>query len=470
MKPLAILFALTLAASAQPAARLPNIIVMFTDDQGYGDVGCYGAKSYQTPNLDRLAAEGVRFTDFYVSSPVCSASRAALLTGCYHERVGISGALGPGSPIGLNPEEVTLAEICRQKGYATKAIGKWHLGRPESLLPTSQGFQEYFGLPYSNDMWPHHPTGGDKYPPLPLIENTTILDAEVTPEEQRQLTTRYTEQALDFIDRHKAEPFFLYLAHSMPHVPLYVSDKFQGKSGGGIYGDVIAEIDWSMGQILARLAQHGLDGDTLIVFTCDNGPWLSYGAHAGSAGPLREGKGTCWEGGIRVPFLARFPGRIPAGKVCAEPAMTIDVLPTVAKLIGAELPERKLDGLDIWPLLASETGAKSPHDALFFYYQNTELQAMRSGKWKLQLPHGYRSFEGLTGKSDGNPVPYVQLRTELALYDLSTDIGEKTDLAAQMPEVVAELMKKVDAMRADLGDSLTKVNGANRRPPGRVAP
>jgi len=470
MKPLAILLALTVAASAQTAPRLPNIIVMFTDDQGYGDVGCYGATSYQTPNLHRLAAEGVRFTDFYVYSPVCSASRAALLTGCYHERVGISGALGPGSPIGLHPDEVTLAEVCRQKGYATKAIGKWHLGRPESLLPTSQGFQEYFGLPYSNDMWPHHPTGGDKYPPLPLIENTTVIDAEVTPEDQRQLTTRYTEQALDFIDRNKAAPFFLYLAHSMPHVPLYVSDKFQGKSGGGTYGDVIAEIDWSMGQILARLAQHGLDNDTLIVFTCDNGPWLSYGTHAGSAGLLREGKGTCWEGGIRVPFLARFPGRIPAGKVCAEPAMTIDVLPTVAKLIGAELPERKLDGLDIWPLLTSEPGAKSPHDALFFYYQDTQLQAMRSGKWKLQLPHGYRSFEGLTGKSDGNPVPYAQLRTELALYDLSADIGEKTDLAARHPEVVAELMKKVDAMRADLGDSLTKAAGPNRRPPGRVAP
>lgn len=464
-----------LGASGLAQDKLPNIIVMFTDDQGYGDVGCYGATGYETPNLDRLAAEGVRFTDFYVSSPVCSASRVALLTGCYHERVGISGALGPNSKIGINADEVTLAEICKQKGYATCAIGKWHLGTPEKFLPTNHGFDEYFGLPYSNDMWPFHPNvlhlpmeeRLKRWPKLPLIEGTKVIDDEVTPEDQQLLTTRYTERAVDFIDRNKDKPFFVYLAHSQPHVPLYVSDKFAGKSENGIFGDVISEIDWSMGQILAKLEKEGLDDNTLVIFTCDNGPWLSYGTHCGNAGPLREGKGTCWEGGIRVPFLARWPGKIPPASTCSEVAGTIDLLPTVAKLIGAALPKHKIDGLDIWPLLTSAKGAKSPHDALFFYYKSDELQAMRSGKWKLILPHEYRSLNDREGRSDGIPIDYDNNAAELGLYDLTQDIGEQKNLAEEHPEVVSELLKKVEAARADLGDSLTKTKGEGRREPGR---
>ena len=458
------------------AESTPNIIVIFADDLGYGDLSCYGATRYRTPNLDRLAAEGVRLTNFYVSSPVCSASRAALLTGCYHERVSISGALGPASKTGLHPDEVTLAEICRQRGYATAAIGKWHLGRPEPFLPLQQGFDEYYGLPYSNDMWPFHP-GVKKlpmeerlkrWPPLPLIEGNRVIDAEITPEEQRFLTKNYTERAVDFIRRHPVSPFFLYLAHSMPHVPLAVSPEGEGKSGAGLFGDVIVELDASVGAILDALKAGGLDEKTLVLFTSDNGPWLSYGAHAGSAGGLREGKGTCWEGGIRVPCLARWPGQIPAGTVSKEPAMTIDVLPTVAHLIQAAPPIRPIDGLDIWPLLSQAPDAKSPHKALFFYYLTDELLSMRSGQWKLILPHRFRSFAGKTGRDDGLPVDYEPTDVGLQLYNLDEDPAETTDLASSHPEVVAQLLGMTAAMRTDLGDKLTAAPGAGRRPAGTV--
>jgi arylsulfatase A-like enzyme len=466
-------FAVVAQLIAEPVPT-PNIVLLFADDMGYGDAGCYGASGYQTPNLDRLAKEGARFTDFYVSSPVCSASRAALLTGCYHERIGISGALGPASRIGLNPDETTLAELCRAKGYATAAIGKWHLGRPEPFLPLQHGFDEYFGLPYSNDMWPHHPgvrhlpeeERRQRWPALPLIEGNRVVDEEITPDEQRHLTRTYSSRAVDFIQRHQSKPFFLYLAFSMPHVPLYVSPEGEGKSGAGLYGDVIREIDDSVGQILSALAAAGLDRKTMVLFTSDNGPWLSYGKHAGSAGGLREGKGTCWEGGIRVPFLARWPGMIPAGSTIREPAMTIDVLPTVAGLLRAQLPQGPLDGKDIWPLLAGAPDAKSPHDALFFYYQANELQAMRAGRWKLILPHRYRSFSGKIGRDDGLPVDYEPVEAGLELYDLAEDPGEKMDVASQHPEIVEELLAKVEGMRQDLGDRLTARKGSGIRPAG----
>jgi arylsulfatase A-like enzyme len=465
---LVIWWLLRLGATAAPT---PNIILVVADDLGYGDLSCFGATHYRTPNLDRLATEGTRFTSYYVSSPVCSASRAALMTGCYHERVGITGALGPASKQGLSPDEVTLAEICRQRGYATAAIGKWHLGLPARFLPLQQGFDEYYGLPYSNDMWPYHPSVRDlpiedrlkRWPPLPMIEGNRIVDPEVTPEEQQQLTTSYTNRAIDFIERHAASPFFLYLAHSMPHVPLFVSPAGRGKSGAGLFADVVTELDESMGRILETLHRTGIDDRTMVLFTSDNGPWLSYGAHAGSAGGLREGKGTCWEGGIRVPFLARWPGRIPAGTVNAESVISIDLLPTIARLVGAELPVQRIDGLDIWPLLSGLPGAKTPHEALFFYYLTDQLQAMRSGKWKLILRHRYRTFAGKTGRDDGLPVEYDQVDTGLQLFDLDADAAETTDLAASHPEVVEELLRKVDAMRADLGDQLTKTAGSGRR-------
>ncbi|MEW4571351.1 sulfatase [Tautonia sp. JC769] len=458
--------ALIVPALAAPAAaedRPPNVVIIFTDDQGYADVGVFGAEGFETPHLDRMAAEGRTFTNFYAAQAVCSASRAALLTGCYPNRIGIIGALGPGAKTGLNADEVTIAEMLKPLGYATAIFGKWHLGDDPQFLPTRHGFDEYFGLPYSNDMWPHHPTAGDRYPPLPLIEGEEVI--ELNPD-QRNLTTWYTERAVSFIERNRDQPFFLYVPHSMPHVPLFVSDKFEGKSEQGRYGDVIMEIDWSVGQILDTLRRLDLDENTLVVFTSDNGPWLSYGNHAGSAGPLREGKGTTFDGGQREPTIAWWPGRIPAGTSTDEPAMTIDLLPTIAAQTGASVPDHPIDGLDISPLLLGEPDARSPHDALYFYW-GRELQAVRSGPWKLHLPHEYRSLEG-QGGSDGQPAPYIARSIDLALFNLADDPGESTDVQADHPEVVKRLQALVGRARGDLGDTSTDQRGAGVRPPGRL--
>ena len=351
-----------LALLCSASARTPNVVLIFMDDMGYADIGAFGAEGYETPHLDRMAEEGRKFTDFYVTQAVCSASRAGLLTGCYNVRVGILGALGPGAKHGLNPDETTIAEICKQKGYATACYGKWHLGHHEKFLPQQHGFDDYFGLPYSNDMWPFHPGVRHlpmeerlkRWPHLPLIDGNEVINPEVTPEVQEQLTTQYTERAVKFIEENKEKPFFLYVPHSMVHVPLYVSEKFKGKSEQGLFGDVMMEVDWSVGQIMECLRENGLDKDTLVIFTSDNGPWLSYGDHAGSASPLREGKGTMFDGGCRESTLMWWPGKIPAGTSCKTPAMTIDILPTVAGLIGAELPEKKIDGKDIWPIISGE--------------------------------------------------------------------------------------------------------------------
>ena len=447
-----------LAADRRP----PNVVIILTDDQGYGDVGCYGARGFETPNLDRMAKEGVRFTDFYVAQAVCSASRAAMLTGCYPNRIGILGALGPTSKIGISDKEKTIADLLKTRGYATAIYGKWHLGYQPRFLPTRHGFDDYFGLPYSNDMWPKHPTA--KFPDLPLIEGEKVIE---TNPDQTKLTTWYTERAVKFIEKNKDRPFFLYVAHNMPHVPLHVSDKFKGKSKQGLYGDVIMELDWSVGQILAALKTHKLDEQTLVIFTSDNGPWLSYGDHAGSAGSLREGKGTTWDGGQREPCIMRWTGKIPAGTVCREPAMTIDILPTVAKLAGAELPKHKIDGLDIWPLISGATDARNPHDAYFFYWDR-HLQAVRSGKWKMHLPHNYRTLAGKPGGKDGKPAAYSQNETPLALYDLEKDPGETTNLADKHPDVVKRLKELAEKAREDLGDSAAKKEGKGVRPPGRV--
>src|ERR1043166_2083365 len=319
-------------------ARLerPNIVIIFADDLAYADLGCYGNARAKTPNLDRMAREGMRFTDFYVGQPVCSASRAALMTGCYPGRVGVFGAFGPKSRTALHTNEVTIAEILKTRGYATAIYGKWHLGSTPEFLPMRQGFYDYFGLPYSNDMWPFHPVHPTNYPPLPLIEGERVV--ELMPD-QTKLTTWYTERAVKFIERNKDRPFFLYLPHSMPHVPLHVSAKHKDKSGAGLYGDVIMEIDWSVGEILAVLERCGLDGPTLVLVSADNGPGLEYGNHAGNPVPLREGKMTSFEGGYRVPFLARWPGHIPANQVSGALVTAMDVLPTVASLAGTELPK-----------------------------------------------------------------------------------------------------------------------------------
>jgi len=462
---LAISFVLLASLSFATAAdRPPNFVVIYCDDLGYGDIGPFGATGYQTPNLDRMAAEGMKFTDFHSAAAVCSASRVALMTGCYPQRVGILGALGPNAKVGINEMETLIPEVLKQRGYATAIFGKWHLGDNPRFLPTRHGFDRYFGLPYSNDMWPNHPTNGKAYPPLPLIEGEKVI--EKMPD-QTQLTTWYTEHAIKFIQENKDRPFFLYVPHSMPHVPLFVSDKFKGKTERGLFGDVIAEIDWSVGQILDTLKSSGIDERTLVLFSSDNGPWLSYGNHAGNAGPLREGKGTTWDGGHLEPTLARWPGKIPAGQVCKELTATIDVLPTFAKLAGAEPPkDRIIDGLDIWPLMSGAEGAKTPHDR-FYYYWAFGLEAVRSGPWKLHLPHEYRSLAGEAGK-DGQPGPYKTAKTELALYNLTTDVGEKTNVAEQNPDVVKRLLAIAEEGRADLGDSLTSQTGKNRRQPGKL--
>jgi len=467
-----------LLASAGARAEPPNVVIIFTDDQGWADVGVYGAEGFETPNLDRMASEGVRLTDFYVAQPVCSASRAALLTGCYPNRIGIRGALGPRSKIGIHEDETTLAELCRSRGYATAIYGKWHLGYQPEFLPTRHGFDEFYGIPYSNDMWPWHPSVAhipdparkrkEGYPDLPLIEGGEIAVEEVTPEHQRTFTRDFTERAVDFIERHADERFFVYLAHPMPHVPLFTSDSFEGVSEQGAYGDVIEEIDWSVGEVLEALDREGISEETLVIFASDNGPWLSYGNHAGSTGPLREGKGTTFDGGVRVACVMRWPGEIPAGTVCAEPLMTIDVLPTIARLIGADLPDREIDGRDAWAHLTGD--AEGPlHEALFFYYLDNHLEAMRSGRWKLHFPHGYRTMEGREPGRDGSPGPYDHsVRTGLELYDLEADIGEREDVSGSHPEVMARLLEMAEAMRAELGDGLTEREGSERRAPGRV--
>jgi arylsulfatase A-like enzyme/acetyl esterase/lipase len=481
------------AAMKRPAAtspRLqrsdpsPNVVIIFADDMGYGDPACFGGGFADTPHIDRLAREGIRFTDFHVAQAVCSASRAALLTGCYPNRLGIHGALGPKSTHGLAAAETTLAELLKDRGYRAGMVGKWHLGHHPPFLPTRQGFDEYFGLPYSNDMWPHHPEAKPgSYPPLPLFENETVIDAEVTPADQETLTRRYAERAVNFIKQAgtaaDGRPFFLYLAHSMPHVPLFVSSGFRGSAPGGLYGDVIAEIDASVGAVLSALEETGSADNTLVVFTSDNGPWLSYGNHAGSAGPLREGKGTSFEGGVRVPCVARLPGRIPAGIVSDEPLMTIDLLPSIARLTGKPLKQdaaghclvdgRRIDGHDRLEMLCGAKRAHDQPDTYLFYYAANELQAVREGPWKLFLPHGYRTMQGQTSGKDGIPGRYRQERIGQALYNLANDPGEQRDVAAEHPEIVARLEQIAEAARADLGDALIKRQGSGVRQPDRLA-
>jgi arylsulfatase A len=449
--------------SGRPSRGKPNFVIVLCDDAGYADVGCFGAEGYETPNIDRMAAEGVRFTDFYAAAASCTPSRAALLTGCYPQRVGLPHVIGPSARIGISAEEQTIAEVLKPLGYATACYGKWHLGHHPEFLPPRHGFDEYFGLPYSNDMWPHHPTSSS-YPDLPLVEGERVL--EYNPD-QKNLTTWYTERAVRFIENNRDRPFFVYLPHSMPHVPLHVSEKFRGKSKRGLFGDVIMEIDWSVGQILSALKRLGLDEKTLVIFCSDNGPWLSYGDHAGSAGPLREGKGTTFDGGQREPTLMRWPEKIPGGMVCSEPASTMDILPTLAKLAGAELPRHPIDGKDVWSLMSGRAGAKSPHEALF-YYRGWALEAVRSGKWKLHLPHGYRTLGGREGGTGGQPVRYEQGEIGLALFDLNEDVGERHDVSADHPDVVTRLLELAERMREDLGDSAKKMTGRNRRPPGGV--
>jgi arylsulfatase/arylsulfatase A len=448
----------------------PNVVLILADDLGWQDVGVYGATGFATPSLDRMAAEGMRFTSFYAPNAACSPTRAAIMTGSYAPRVGIPEVLSPRSRRGLGPAEVTIAELLREQGYATIAVGKWHLGDHPRFLPTNHGFDSYFGIPYSNDMSPvkaNNPREGANvwYPELPLVRDTTIVEREP---DQTQLTRRYTEEVVHFIEDNAERPFFAYLAYSFPHVPLWASERFAGSTERGLYGDVVAEIDWSVGEVLAALERLGLDERTLVVFTSDNGPWLVFGNHAGSAGPFREGKATTFEGGHRVPTIFRWPGRIPAGREIGELATGMDLLPTFARLANATLPtDRIVDGHDLWPLLSGADDAVSPYER-FFYYRSGELQAVRSGKWKLHVPHRYPSMVGAEVGADGMPGRYARGEIGIALYDLDADPGERVDVAAEHPDVVQRLLGLGEWAREDIGDELTDRIGANARPAGQV--
>ena len=478
------LFALSLffAGSCKPKVAeekkpAPNVVIVFTDDQGYQDLSCFGSPNIYTPHLDQIAADGLRLTNFYAAQAVCSASRAALLTGCYPNRIGIKGALFPQSKIGINPMETTLAEMLQEQGYKTGIFGKWHLGHLPKFLPNNHGFDEFMGIPYSNDMWPVDYEGNQvdknhrkakRYPQLPFFKNFDVVKEIKTLEDQAQLTTELTEAAVDFIERNKDTPFFLYVPHPMPHTPIAVSDKFKGNSGQGRYGDVIMEIDWSVGQIMNKLKEHQLDKNTIFIFTSDNGPWLNFGNHAGSASPLREGKGTAWEGGQREPCVVSYPNGIEGGRVIDTPMMTIDLLPTIAEITGAKLPELKIDGKSVWDIWTGKSN-KSPHDAYFFYYKSNELHGVRYNDWKLYFPHTYRSLNGREGGKDGYPVNYdMNEIDEIELYDLKNDISESKNVADQHPKIVLEIKSLADEMRKKLGDKLLNIKGTENRPAGSV--
>ncbi|MGH9046881.1 MAG: sulfatase family protein [Acidimicrobiales bacterium] len=444
--------------------RPPNVVLMNCDDLGYGDIGCYGSALHQTPHLDRLAGEGMLFSDFYMASPVCSPSRAALLTGCYPARIGFGQfdglpVLFPGHRYGLAPEEVTIADLLSAAGYATKLVGKWHCGDQQAFLPTRHGFTAYYGLPYSNDMGRQRlPEGSpsvaellarlgielpvDEMPPLPLLHGEEVIEAQP---DLASLTERFVEESIRFMRANAERPFFLYLAHIYVHLPLYVQDRFIQESINGRYGAAVAAIDWAAGCLLAELERLGLVDDTIVIFTSDNGSRAN--GEGGSNLPLRGVKGSTWEGGMRVPFLARWPERIPAGTVSDAMVTAMDLLPTLAAIAGARVSEeRTIDGRDISPVLLGEDGA-SPHEA-FFYYSMDSLEAVRSGQWKLHLARR------------GEPVD--------ELYDLASDIGETTNLFDAHPEVVGRLSAHAERARGELGDARLGIVGADTRPVGRV--
>ena len=424
----------------------PNFVIVFLDDSGWADFRPFGDTPYPTPNTERLAREGCRFNQFYVPQAICSASRASLLTGCYPERHHVYGAIPP-RVRGLDPSFATMAEVLRDAGYATGCFGKWHVGDHEETRPPARGFAESCGLMYSNDMWRHHPEsrGFDQFN-LQFWENGEVAIEDVGPEQQRSLTTWYTEHAVSFVERHKDEPFLLYVPHNMPHVPLHCSDKFEGRSGCGLYADVMMEIDWSVGEIMRELDEAGVADNTLMVFTSDNGPWISYGNHAGRT-PYREAKATSFDGGTRCACTMRFPGRIRAGTASDRAFCSVDLLPTFARLAGAELPRNPIDGENVWDLLLGAADAPNPHEYYpFSTGRNFEGVISADGKWKLHLPHPYRTLA--EAGRDGKPGRYVNAAIELSLFDMEEDPYETTNVVDKHPEVVARLRAMAEAHKA----------------------
>lgn len=454
----------------------PNVIIIYFDDMGYGDTEPYGMTGIHTPNFNRLAAEGIRFTNYNTVQAVCTASRAALLTGAYSNRVGLAGAIGPGANVALSMEEETIASLLKGNGYKTGMLGKWHLGSEAPYFPMSYGFQSFYGLPYSHDYWATDYDGtpvtkdGDyrkNWGAVPVIEGDKIIKKISTLDEQSEWTTTLTEKAVSFIKQNKKEPFFLYLAHPMPHVPLAVSNKFKGKSELGVFGDVIMELDWSVGEILNTLDKEKLADNTVIMLMSDNGPWVHFGNNAGSTGGFREGKGTAFEGGTRVPCIMRWPKKIQAGNVSGELISNLDILPTVSAITNSPLPKKRIDGLNLTPLLLGKTN-NGPREVLYYYYDKNSLKAVRYKHWKLVLPHKSQSYETGTLGKDRFPGKIKSIEVPLGLYDLSHDPGEKYDIKDLYPETVKEIMVYVEEARQDLGDDLTKQEGANRRLPAKV--
>ena len=439
--------------------RPPNVVIILTDDQGYSDLGCYGSPRIKTPRIDRMAAEGMRFTDFYSPASVCTPTRAGLLTGCHPERLSLghipkekpngddAHVLYSRSRHGLHPDEVTIAEMLKSRGYATAMLGKWHLGDQPPFLPTKQGFDSFLGTPYSNDMKPPVLLRGEQ-----VVEN---------PMDQDTMIDRYTEEAEKFIRSNKDKPFFLYFAHNMPHRPLHPPARFKGTSAGGTYGDCIEAIDWSVGRVLETLKQTNLDEHTLVVFTSDNGPWHWIGEEGGYAFPLRAGKGTTYEGGMRVPFIARWPGKVPAGSTSREPLSHLDLFPTIAALVGAPPHDRKIDGADISPILLGNADAKNLHEALF-YYANGNLHAVRAGRWK------YKADTTLQDETEYGKYEQPGAKVPPALYDMKLDAPEQKNVIKDHPRIAERLQKLIDEKRKELGDRRLGIAGTDVRPCGRV--
>lgn len=467
-------------------AELPNFVIINIDDLGFADIGPFGSTLNRTPHLDRMAKEGRLLTSHY-AAPVCSPSRSALMTGCYPKRVlPIASVLFPAASVGLNPDEVTIAEVLKSRGYATTCVGKWHLGDQPEFLPTTQGFDSYFGMPYSNDMGtleegsksnlgdplPNRnpeaakkqatanddPTGlkGNLQPPLPLLRNNKLLEG-VGAEQQQTITQRYTEEAVQFLRSHEDRNFFLYLSHTAVHFPLYPGKEFHTKSSNGLIGDWIEEVDWSVGQVLETLRELKLADNTLVIFTSDNG-----GTHRSVNRPLRGFKGSTWEGGMRVPTIAWWPGKIPAGTSTGEVTSMMDFLPTFAALAGAALPANRIDGGNIWPVMAGTVDAKSPHD-VFYYFKGLKLEAVRKGPWKLHLSGMQQAVNGKAARKAAKTV--AESAPMQQLFNLNDDVGETQNVASSNPNIVAELAELAEKMADDLG---TEKIGPGCRPLGSV--
>ncbi|MFV0555196.1 MAG: sulfatase [Mangrovibacterium sp.] len=435
------------SCSQQKEEKQPNVVIIFLDDSAYNDFSPFGDFFVQTPNVDQLAKEGVSMKNFYVPQAVCSASRAALMSGCYPGRTKVFSAHGPNER-GLDPQFPTMGEVFKAAGYKTGFFGKWHIGDQDETRPHNRGFEETCGLMYSNDMWKHHPESPEYWGrfPLQFWENGQVVIESVDSLDQRYLTQTYTKHAVDFINRHKDEPFFLYVPHSMPHVPLFCSPEFEGKSGAGLLGDVITELDWSVGEITKALKDNGLEDNTIVIFTSDNGPWIAYGDHAGTT-PFREAKGTSFDGGTRSATIIKYPAKLAGNKESTQAIMTIDLMPTLCHLTNVPLPESEIDGQNVWDIISGKANAVNPHE-YYAFTTDKEFQAIMSpdGKWKLHFPHGYRTMTEITGKG-GLPGKYRQTEIELSLFDMVGDPYETTNVAESNPEIVSNLLKLADKHR-----------------------